>query len=72
LLVGLALVLFGAGLAAAAISAWTRAGFGTLTPEETMRLVIPSGTCILLGFQVATGAFFLSVLELRVGKRPPA
>jgi hypothetical protein len=30
-----------------------------------MRLVIPSGTLILLGFQTASSAFFISVLEIR-------
>jgi hypothetical protein len=30
-----------------------------------MRLVIPSATAILLAFQIAYGAFFLSVLEIR-------
>jgi hypothetical protein len=35
-----------------------------------MRLVIPSGTMILLAFQIAYGAFFLSMLEIRPA-RPP-
>jgi hypothetical protein len=30
--------------------------------------VIPSGTAILLAFQVGYGAFFLSVLEIRTGR----
>ena len=30
-----------------------------------MRLVIPSATLILLGFQVAYGGFFLSILDIR-------
>ena len=68
LLTGLGLLLLGLGLASAAVSVWTRKAFGGLTPEQTMRLVIPSGTCILLAFQIAYGAFFLSVLELRAGK----
>ena len=70
LLMGLALLLFGLALAFLAVSAWTRAAFGMLSPEHAMRLVIPSGTCILLAFQTAYGAFFLSVLEIRSRKRP--
>jgi glycosyltransferase involved in cell wall biosynthesis len=69
LLAGLGLLLLGLGLAALAVLAWNQTAFGVLTPEHTMRLVIPSGTCILLAFQTAYGAFFLSVLELRSGKR---
>jgi hypothetical protein len=69
LLAGLALLLIGLTLAVLAVSAWTETAFGALRPESAMRLVIPSGTCILLAFQTAYGAFFLSVLEIRSGKR---
>ncbi|MSO99528.1 MAG: glycosyltransferase family 2 protein [Acetobacteraceae bacterium] len=69
LLAGLTLLLFGLALALLAVSAWTRTAFGVLSPEHAMRLVIPSGTCILLAFQTAYGAFFLSVLEIRSRKR---
>jgi glycosyltransferase involved in cell wall biosynthesis len=71
LLVGLVLLLVGIGLAVVALSAWSQAAFGVLSPESAMRLVIPSGTCILLAFQTAYGAFFLSVLEIRSRKRVP-
>jgi hypothetical protein len=35
-----------------------------------MRFVIPSGTLILLGFQTASSAFFISVLEIRATRAP--
>jgi glycosyltransferase involved in cell wall biosynthesis len=69
LLAGLLLLLVGVGLAVVALSAWSQAAFGVLSPESAMRLVIPSGTCILLAFQTAYGAFFLSVLEIRSRRR---
>jgi glycosyltransferase involved in cell wall biosynthesis len=69
LLAGLVLLLAGLGLAVVAVSAWTQTAFGFLSPEYVMRFVIPSGTCILLAFQIAYGAFFLSVLELRSSRR---
>ncbi len=69
LLAGLMLLLIGLTLAVLAVSAWTETAFGALQPESSMRLVIPSGTCILLAFQTAYGAFFLSVLEIRSGRR---
>ena len=69
LLTGLALLICGITLAVLAISTWSRGAFGALVPADTMRLVIPSGTCILLAFQTAFGAFFLSVLDLRRGTR---
>ena len=70
LLAGLVLLLVGVGLAVFAVSTWNQTAFGVLPPEYVMRLVIPSGTCILLAFQIAYGAFFLSVLELRSSRRP--
>ncbi len=69
LLAGLFLLLVGVGLAVLAVSAWNQTAFGVLPPGYAMRLVIPSGTCILLAFQIAYGAFFLSVLEIRSGRR---
>ncbi len=69
LVTGLGLLIVGVGLAVFAVSEWNDTSFGILPPEYAMRLVIPSGTCILLAFQIAYGAFFLSVLEIRSGKR---
>ena len=65
LIVGAVLLLFGLGLGVFALGAWGSTAFGGLSPERTMRLVIPSGTAILLAFHVAYGAFFVSVLEIR-------
>jgi hypothetical protein len=61
LLSGLALLTVGLILAAGAV-------FGVPEAGNEMRLMIPSGTCILLAFQTAYGAFFLSVLEIRSGR----
>ena len=69
LLCGLTLLLIGLALAVIAVSTWTESAFGALPPEYAMRLVIPSGTCILLAFQIAYGAFFLSVLGIRSSRR---
>jgi hypothetical protein len=69
LLAGAALLFLGLVLAVLAVSTWTETAFGNLVPESTMRLVIPSGTCILLAFQTAYGAFFLSVLGIRSSRR---
>ena len=65
LILGLLLLLLGLGLGVAAVSSWGSTAFGVLPPTTAMRLVIPSGTAILLAFQIGYGAFFLSVLELR-------
>jgi glycosyltransferase involved in cell wall biosynthesis len=69
LIAGGLLLLFGLALGAIAVSSWGHAAFGPLSPERAMRLVIPSGAAILLAFQIAYGAFFLSVLEIRSTRR---
>jgi glycosyltransferase involved in cell wall biosynthesis len=68
LVVGGLLLLFGLALGVFAVSTWGSVAFGVLSPERAMRLVIPSGTAILLAFQIAYGAFFISVLEIRTGR----
>ena len=68
LIVGALLLLIGVALGVYAVGAWGSVEFGVLSPELAMRLVIPSGTAILLAFQIAYGAFFLSVLEIRSGR----
>jgi glycosyltransferase involved in cell wall biosynthesis len=69
LLTGLTLLMVGLVLGGAAVSDWGQAAFGSLSPERAMRLVIPSGTALLLAFQTAYGSFFLSVLEIRASRR---
>jgi len=64
LIVGGLLLLAGLGVAVVALGAWGGAGFGALSPTDTMRLVIPSGTAIVIALQAMYGAFFISVLEL--------
>ena len=70
LIAGAVLLFLGITMGVYALSSWNLAGFGDLRPSETMRLVIPSVTAILLAFQVATGAFFVSVLEIRANTIP--
>jgi glycosyltransferase involved in cell wall biosynthesis len=65
LITGGLLLLFGLAAGIYALSSWNLAGFGLLRPSETMRVVIPSATAILLAFQIAYGAFFVSVLDIR-------
>lgn len=69
-------VLFALGMAGtlAALRSWGVAGFGTLDPARTMRLVIPSGLALTMGIEVIFVSFFLSILGLRVrrlGKGTP-
>ncbi len=63
--VAAALLLLGFALGIYALGSWNAGGFGMLRPSETMRLVIPSSSAILLAFEIANGAFFVSILEIR-------
>ena len=68
LIAGAGLVVAGVALGGAALGGWGASGFGGLVPGEAMRLVIPSMTLVLLGFQCAYGSFFVSVLEIRASR----
>ncbi|MBV9826774.1 MAG: glycosyltransferase family 2 protein [Alphaproteobacteria bacterium] len=70
LICGGALLLAGIALGGYAVSFWNASDFGALSASRAMRLVIPSGTLILLGFQIASSAFFISVLEIRSTRGP--
>jgi hypothetical protein len=65
LLAAAVLMLLGFGLAVAALGSWHAEAFGGMDPDRIMRLVIPSATLILLGFQLAFSGFFASLLEIR-------
>jgi glycosyltransferase involved in cell wall biosynthesis len=68
LAIGAVLLLSGLGLAVYALAGWGARGFGALAFEDTMRLVIPSGTGILLGFHIIYSSFFASILEIRASR----
>jgi hypothetical protein len=59
-----ALVLAGLGLGLAALARWSAGGFGSLGGFGEMRLAIASVTAMLLGLQLAFGAFFVAVLGM--------
>jgi len=64
LFVGFGLMIIGFGLLTWQTIAWSGIGFGPLDPEITMRTVIPAVVCIIHGFQLGFGSFFLSFLNL--------
>jgi hypothetical protein len=70
LICGAAMMLAGVALGIYAVGAWGAEDFGPLAATAAMRLVIPSGTLILLGFQTASSGFFVSVLEIRATRAP--
>jgi glycosyltransferase involved in cell wall biosynthesis len=65
LIVGSILLLMGLAGSIYAFNIWESRSFGLLTPSQTMRVVIPSVTCLAIGFQSVLSSFFLSVLGLK-------
>ncbi|MGG5808157.1 glycosyltransferase family 2 protein [Falsiroseomonas sp. CW058] len=59
-----ALVLLGLGLGAGTVAIWGAERFGPLPGTGAMRLAIASVTAMLLGLQLAFGAFFVAVLGM--------
>lgn len=61
---GTLLFLVGFGISLASVLWWRKAHFGPLNLEQTLRLVIPAVTLMILGAQTVMGSFFISVLAL--------
>jgi hypothetical protein len=58
------LLLLGLGLGLVAVAQWGTQDFGALSGGKVMRLAISSVTAMLLGLQLAFGAFFLALLGM--------
>ncbi len=65
LLLGVFLLILGAGILAYALFLWHAAGFGNMSPTRMLRLTLPSATAFMLGVEVIFASFFLSLLGLK-------
>jgi glycosyltransferase involved in cell wall biosynthesis len=65
LTIGAVLLIAGLGFSVYALSSWRARFFGSLDPTETLRLVIPAVTLIMLGLQTVFSSFFFSILGLK-------
>jgi len=65
LIVGVTLILIGIVGSFLSLTIWSETAFGSLDPSKTLRLVIPSLTCLTVGLQMVLSSFFLSVLGLK-------
>jgi glycosyltransferase involved in cell wall biosynthesis len=65
LLTGAVLTLGGVVLAIVAVAIWGGKGFNELDYRDTLRIVIPSATLLMLGVQTVLGSLFLSILGIR-------
>jgi glycosyltransferase involved in cell wall biosynthesis len=63
-LVGVGLVLAGGAMSVVALFVWGHAGFHDLDYRDTLRLVIPACTLLILGVQTVLASFFISILGI--------
>ncbi len=67
--IGLVLILGGVVGTIGALSAWGKANFGSLDPQGTIRIVLPSATAIAVGVVILCAGLFTSLLTLRKSAR---
>jgi hypothetical protein len=65
---GLAFVA-GLGMALYALGAWGGQSFGNLNPEQSLRIVIPSATLLIVGLQIVFSSCLLGILQLETPAR---
>jgi hypothetical protein len=68
-LVGLGLILAGIVMSIVAIFVWGNSGFAELDYRDTLRLVIPAATLLILGVQTVLASFFVSILGIERSPR---
>ena len=64
LLIGVAFLLAGLGIAIYSILVWHATGFGQLTATRMLRLTLPSATALMLGIEIIFANFFLGLLQI--------
>lgn len=65
ILIGLILAASGLGLLIGALVYWAKLGFGELSYPDSLRLIIPAVTSLMLGVQIIFSSFFMSILGLK-------
>lgn len=65
LTLGILLLLAGLSGSIYAVTVWDERSFGALDPSRTLRIIVPSITALVLGFQILLSSLFLSVLGLK-------
>lgn len=63
-LAGLALIVAGLAMSIVALLDWGGSGFHQLDYRDTLRLVIPASTMLILGVQTVLASFFVSILAI--------
>jgi glycosyltransferase involved in cell wall biosynthesis len=67
--VGALLIAAGLAMSVVAIAVWGGSGFQDLDYRDTMRLVVPASTLLMLGVQTMLASFFISILGIERAPR---
>jgi hypothetical protein len=65
------MLLLGGAIFAQAVWIWEQTGFGLLPYDENLRRIIATVTLLMLGVQIVSASFFMSVLGLKTTSRKP-
>ncbi len=68
---GVALLLAGLAILLRAVWMWKQADYGSLDYSQNLRNLIAAATLVVLGIQVVSSSFFMSVLGLKTSTRKP-
>ncbi len=68
-LIGAGLIAAGVAMSLIALFIWGHKGFHALDYRQTLRLVIPASTLLILGVQTILASFFLSILAIEYSPR---
>jgi glycosyltransferase involved in cell wall biosynthesis len=68
---GVVVFLIGAVGLGAALLRWQQAGFGDLDQAALLRLLVPSATFVMVGFQLVFGSFLLGIPKLKTERTGP-
>lgn len=55
----------------ASVIHWQGQGFGQLNPRDTLRMVVPSATALVMSLQAVFATLFVSILGIRRRQHPP-
>jgi hypothetical protein len=69
LLGGVVLIVGGFALSIIALATWGGTGFRSLDYRDTLRIVVPASTMLMLGVQTILASFFLSILGIEHSHR---
>ena len=72
LIIGGLLALAGLTGLVMSLAHWQGNSFGELDPRESLRIVVPSATALIMSFQTIFAALFVSILGIRRAKETPS